>query len=124
MKFSRLSSPALLPSVQICPGCGKSVCTVAGRAAHLFLCGPSGVNSALLASPLGNDGRGVCFSVNPLGSVNRDKTGLSVVRKGVTVDYGGIRFVVERVRRGVAYGNTTFSNQYFFAPANAVRVMF
>lgn len=62
MKNPRLSRPELLPSVQICPGCGKSVCTVAGRAAHPFLCGPSGVNSELVASPSGNDGRGVSTS--------------------------------------------------------------
>lgn len=116
-----------------------------------------GINSALIAEPLGNDGRGVCIprrcpscgnaltsdraycalsfclaydalkhaseNQNPLGHINRDKTGLRMVRKGCKVDYHGMTFLVQRVRKGVAYGQTLLQKQYFFAPTNSVKVV-
>lgn len=60
---------------------------------------------------------------NPLGHTNRDKKGLRMVKKGCKVDYYGIAFVVQRVRMGVAYGQTLMQKQYFFAPTNSVKVM-
>lgn len=106
----------------------------------------SGINLALRAEPRGNDGRGVCSCLeflplcsdcralvnadiyqsdnkNPLGHINRDKTGLKTVRKGCTVDYSGVRFAVKRVRQGIAYGETLLQKQYFHAPTSAVRVV-
>lgn len=60
---------------------------------------------------------------NPLGHLNRDKTGRRMVRKGCKLDYHGMVFVVHRVRKGVAYGETIMQKQYFFAPTNSVKVL-
>ena len=63
------------------------------------------------------------MSVNPLGSVNRDKTGLRFVRKGCIADYSGLYFTVQRVRLGMAYGVTLMQRQSVFAPCASLRVV-
>lgn len=60
---------------------------------------------------------------NPLGSVNRDKTGLQYVRKGCTVDDNGLRFRVQRVRLGTAYGVTLILQRSVFATCSTLRVV-
>lgn len=60
---------------------------------------------------------------NLLGGLNRDKTGLRIVKKGVMLDYYGMTFVCTRVRKGVAYGETSIQKRSFFAPASVVRVL-
>lgn len=107
-----------------------------------------GINSAPSAEPVGNDGRGVCSyhthsdvsdsllgalahaaalhaaeNQNPLGHINRDKSGLRTVKKGCIVDYCGLRFAVQRVRQGIAYGHTLLQKRYFHAPTSAVLVV-
>lgn len=62
-------------------------------------------------------------NVNPLGSVNRDKTGLRYVRKGVTVSDTGLLFQVQRVRLGTAYGVTLIQRRSVHAPCSNLRVI-
>jgi hypothetical protein len=60
---------------------------------------------------------------NPLGGLNRDRTGLKTVCKGVTVDYYGLRVIVKRVRKGVCYGETVATHEWFARLCKVVKVV-
>ena len=62
-------------------------------------------------------------NTNALGAKNRDKTGESTVRKGVIADWGGLRFRVQRVRQGLAYGETLYMHRSVMAECRVLRVV-
>ena len=78
-----------------------------------------GINSAVNAEPLPNDGRGVC---TPRRS-NLDKTGMRFVKKGCTVERQGFRYRVVRVRCGVAYVETLIHRITDCYPVSSLRVI-
>lgn len=65
----------------------------------------------------------VSENTNPLGHVNRDKTGKAYVKKGCTVDFDGLRFRVQRVRLGTVYGETIYMHRPVVAACSQLRVV-
>jgi len=57
------------------------------------------------------------------GVSNLDKTRTRIVRKGVTCDWSGLRFRVERVRLGVAYGVTFYHRNPVVVDCAQVKVV-
>lgn len=60
---------------------------------------------------------------NPLGHVNRDKTGTAYVQKGSIVDYDGLRLRVQRVRLGTVYAETIYMHKPVVALCSQLRVV-
>lgn len=86
-------------------------------------CSPPPINSALcvgLALGTGKDGVGVCALAK---KSNLDKGDLRVVRRGLTVDYMGLRCLVQRVRVGMWYGKVLVSGSPINLPCGWVRVV-
>lgn len=54
---------------------------------------------------------------------NRDKSGFEFVKKGLTVDYFGVRFYVQRVRLGICYGETLIRHVPIYASCSTVKVV-
>ena len=84
------------------------------------VCSPPDKNLNPAGGPVGAGGRGVCASPK---KSNLDKGYLNIVRKGVTVDYMGLRCLVQRVRLGMFYGKTLVSNSPVNFPCAWVRVV-
>lgn len=63
------------------------------------------------------------MSVNALGSVNRGKTGLVFIRKGLTVSDSGLLFQVQRVRFGTACSITLIQRRSVHALCSNLRVI-
>ncbi len=95
---------------------------IAHRAAGIPRSTPPVENSNPEGGPKGADGQGAC-TTNPLGSVNRDKTGMVFVKKNLIVDFDGVRFRVQRVRLGIAYGETLFMHNPVVARCSQLRVV-
>ena len=70
-------------------------------------CIPPDLNEGSKVAPSGFSDPGVCIqSKNPLGSLNRDSTGLRYVRKGCVVQFpGGATCRVARVRTGLFWAD-------------------
>lgn len=70
-------------------------------------CTPPDLNEGSKVAPSGFSDPGVCIpSKNPLGSLNRDSTGLRYVRKGCVVQFpGGATCRVARVRTGLFWAD-------------------
>ena len=63
-------------------------------------------------------------NTNPLGGLNRDLTGCRTVRKGVTVDYHGLRMRVVKARGGTFTGETLVMRKWHYrVPCSMVRVV-
>lgn len=88
-------------------------------------CSPPAKNSEAPGASGADDGQGACTHTHtkPLGSKNRDKTGELTVRKGVIADWGGLRFRVQRVRQGRAYGETIYMHRSVTAECCFLRVV-
>ena len=86
----------------------------------VHFCSPSDKNPNPAGGPVGAGGRGVCASAK---KSNLDKGQLYIVRKGMTVDYMGLRCLVQRVRLGMFYGKTLVSGHPIHFPCAWVRVV-
>lgn len=76
------------------------------RASGRLFCGPSELNGATLCSDSVEPGPRVRSSKTS----NVDLTGKKVVKRGVLVSWGGLRFRVLRIEGGRAYYGDAFSN--------------
>lgn len=83
-------------------------------------CSPLDKNPKPSGGPVGAGGRGVCALPK---KSNLDKGDLHIVRKGLTVDYMGLRCLVQRVRLGTFYGKTLVSGKPINFPCAWVRVV-
>lgn len=86
----------------------------------VHFCSPPAKNFNALGGPKAANGRGVC---TPPKKSNLDKGDLNIVRKGLTVDYMGLRCIVQRVRLGMFYGKTLVSGAPINFPCAWVRVV-
>lgn len=65
----------------------------------------------------------ITHNTNPCGSINRDKTGEKFIKRGVTVDFDGLRLRVCRVRLGTVYAETIYMRRPVVAACSQLRVV-
>lgn len=89
-------------------------------------CTPPVENSEAPSAFGAEDGQGVCTFVTltyPPNASNLDKTRRRIVRKGVTCDWSGLRIRIQRVRLGIAYGETFYAKNPVIVDCAQLRVV-